>query len=244
MKNQILLRLLSPPKLRKTDILILIIPALLLWIAIAFGRPMLITTRCVNEPQSCTRESVFVLDRVSLGLEDSAADGYSAITQSLSGILAFGGPALWSTALAVSARLTPAGALAAVCTDVVLLLQGATINGLINEVVRIFVQRPRPSVYLDPANRGTKPAHYTSFYSGHTSFAAFACTMLVLALLGRGAPLTIVGLSIGVGQSLVLLTGFYRVFAGRHFITDVVVAAMMGTLIAFAVSIYHRPPAR
>ncbi|NDD93043.1 phosphatase PAP2 family protein, partial [bacterium] len=80
--------------------------------------------------------------------------------------------------------------------------------------------------------------HYTSFYSGHTSFAALASTCAVISALNARPALRWSVLSLGV--LLTSFTGAFRVIAGRHFITDVVFGALAGAAIALAVNGLHR----
>jgi membrane-associated phospholipid phosphatase len=65
----------------------------------------------------------------------------------------------------------------------------------------------------------------------------------VLVLLGRGAPLWLLALTAFTGQALIFSTGLFRVLAGRHFVTDVIVGMLAGALVAFAVAYLHRPRA-
>ncbi len=229
-----------PFRLTRADIALTLVPALLWWAAASYGRQAWISPRCAATPELCSRDSVPVLDRLAIGLESPEADFYSEVSQDVSGIAAFAVPALWSVSLATLGRLTPAGALMAIGTDFVLLAQTAAFNGVFTELSHLVSQRPRPFVYTDPPRRGPNPAHYTSFYSGHTSFAAAACTLLVLLLLARGAPLPLVGASAALGQVLIILTAVLRIFAGRHFLSDVLVAAIAGSLVALAVTHLHR----
>jgi membrane-associated phospholipid phosphatase len=121
---------------------------------------------------------------------------------------------------------------------VVLLLQCTFINGTLNEAVRLVVQRPRPFVYFDPQQYGGAHAHYTSFYSGHTSFAALACTCAVLASLD--AKPWVRRLVATAALLLTVATGLLRVTGSRHFITDVSFGALVGVAIAIAVNGLHR----
>src|SRR5262249_42708323 len=95
-------------------------------------------------------------------------------------------------------------------------------------------------VYSNPALRGTDPSHYTSFYSGHTSFAALAGLSLFLILLARGAPTWLIAIAAMSWQGLTIATGYFRVMAGRHFLTDVIAAAWIGSAAALVVFLAHK----
>lgn len=233
-------RLRHPPRLEKSDIVMILLPALL-WGASFLSRKEIIHPRCAETPELCSPATVFFgPDRLSIGRESAKADGLSFTTQNSAGILAFGIPITWSTALLALGQVTPGGWAIAIATDTVILAQASLWNGFLTECVRLVVQRPRPFVYTNPQRFGADPAHYTSFISGHTSFAAAAGLTLVLTLLGRGAPLTLVASSGVLATMLIFLTGLFRVLAGRHFMTDVLAGALGGALIAFFIAWIHR----
>jgi membrane-associated phospholipid phosphatase len=236
-------RIRRPPRLRRIDIVITLVPALV-WAAAFRARPAVIEPRCANDPQACAQETVFLPDQLALGLESGKADSVSFIAQDWSGYLALAIPAVWVLGRLAARGLSPAAALASIGTDAVLLLQGALWNGTVNETIRLLVQRPRPFVYADPGRLGQDPAHYTSFYSGHTSFSAVAGTSLVLALVSRGAPAWLAAVAAAGASGLVFVTALTRVLAGRHFVTDVLMGALFGALIALAIGYLHRVPAR
>ncbi|MEN9722042.1 MAG: hypothetical protein RJB38_28 [Pseudomonadota bacterium] len=154
------------------------------------------------------------------------ADHLSYWTQDLAGVLAI------STAWYFS-KSRKEGAI-----KTLLLLQCTFINGALIEFTRLAVQRPRPFVYFDPLGQGHAVAHYTSFYSGHTSFAALASTCAVLFCLDskKSTRITIGAIAV----SLTVLTGALRVLASRHFISDVIFGAFIATGIALAVNLLHR----
>ncbi|OFZ19629.1 MAG: hypothetical protein A2X94_17460 [Bdellovibrionales bacterium GWB1_55_8] len=239
MVAKFLLKLASEPFVSKRDIVLTLLPALI-WTTLVLSRPVLIETICATEPAKCTAESVVALDRIAIGLDVSGADAFSYWTQNTSGVLAGTVPAIWHASLAVAGRITPMTALLYTGVDLLIFIQTTAWNGALNEAVRVASQRPRPFVYSDPVGLGSSPAHYVSFYSGHTSYSAAMMVTLLLILLSRGAPLWLMGATLAVGQGLVIATAVFRVLAGRHFITDVLTAAVMGTLVAIAVAYFHR----
>jgi membrane-associated phospholipid phosphatase len=201
--------------------------AFLGWYAGFASRASLITRACAQAPSACDIESINPIDRWGLVRDyDWLSDHLSYWTQDASAVLA------------VVAFFAFAPLRRVAWTHLALLLQATFINGVVIEAVRLVVQRPRPFVYLDPVKHGDSPAHYTSFYSGHTSFAALACTLAVLASLNarEGARRLVL-------VSAVLLTaatGLLRVTGSRHFISDVGFGALIGVVIAVAVNSLHR----
>lgn len=239
MKGQIWQRLRQRPRLSRKDIALTLIPAVA-WGAQIHLRPYLFSQVCFDEPGQCQPETVNFLDALSLNHQSRVADHYSFKTQDLSGYLAFGVPLVWHTGMAAMGRLTPAGALATFGVDAVIIAQSIFWNGWIKETTHAISQRPRPFVYTDPVRLGKDPAHYTSFFSGHTSFSAVSNTALVFTLAGRGAPPWLVAAAATLGSLLIFLTGLFRVLAGRHFATDVLTAAVMGILTAAVIAWLHR----
>jgi membrane-associated phospholipid phosphatase len=183
---------------------------------------------------------VISIDQPGLGIENSPADGYSYFTQNFSGVLAVSVPLIYQMTRTTLGAATPASALALAGTDLVLFLETWGINGALTEGTRLIAQRPRPYVYSHP-EQGMDPQNYVSFYSGHTSFTASASICLLLILIGRGAPAALLLLFAASSQCLIISTAVFRMLSGRHFLTDVLVGAVMGGAVAIAVAILHRP---
>ncbi len=240
MKWQIWKKLKQAPKLNRSDILLTALPAAL-WLLTLYSRPFIMDLHCTKDPLSCQKSQIFKPDQLSLENEyDTEADNHSFLTQNLTAYLAVGVPIAFGLTRIFINLLSPTQALIQVGADLLILGQSIAWNGAINETLRLIVQRPRPFVYQDPFRLGSDPAHYTSFYSGHTSFVASSGSALVFSLLGRSAPTWFIALiSIGVGI-LIFLTGLFRVLSSRHFITDVLFAAFAGILISAWIALIHR----
>jgi membrane-associated phospholipid phosphatase len=236
-------KLRTAPVLSRVDLALTLVPALA-WAGLVHARAHLITPHCITHPLQCMSANLFKMDQASLGLVFPLADSWSFQTQYAAAWMATLIPLLWTIVRKFREKLPApeAGRIAAV--DLLLFLQTTIWNGLLTEAIRITIQRPRPFVYLDPANLGNNPAHYTSFVSGHTSFAAAAGTALVLILLSRKAPFWLLALSGAIGALLTVFTGLFRVMAGRHFATDVIFAVFAGVLAAYCVARIHRPASR
>lgn len=239
MKRQFRKNWLRGPHSLKFDLLITLV-ALLLWVAATYSRSWVIQPKCGSAPQTCSKESVLPFDRLSLGMENSSADEYSYFTQNFSGVLAVSVPTLWNLSQFALGRLTPSSAIATLGIDLLIILQTTSWNGLFTEISHLLAQRPRPFVYMDPATRGIDPAHYTSFYSGHTSFTAAVNFILFLILWARGAPLVLLVFYAATLEGLVFSTAYFRILAGRHFLTDVIFGAFAGSLVACVVYWKHR----
>ncbi len=86
---------------------------------------------------------------------------------------------------------------------------------------------------------GSAAEHNLSFFSGHTSFAfsLAVASGTVASMRGyRGAPVVW-----GVGLGAAALTGWLRVAADRHYASDVLTGALVGSAVGFAVPyLLHR----
>ena len=225
------------PQIHKT-ILWTLLPALL-WTALTLARPWTLTPRCISSPTACTPDTVLQIDRFSLSMEEGWAEELSYLTQNFSGVLALLFPFLlyflrWKTSQPpLTKRMKVLG------QDLVFILQVMCWNGVFTEVSHWLSKRPRPFVYMHPEILGVNPSNYTSFYSGHTSFAAAVNMASLLILWQTRMPRTLFWIFAFLLEGLVISTASFRVLAGRHFFTDVLCGALAGTAVAWAVASFH-----
>lgn len=220
-------RLLSPAHVsRRTGIATLCIAGA--WTAGVLLRNRIIHPFCSATPAVCTADRVPFIDRMTLGLEWSMADGISYWIQNFS-IVA--GPLVILALSVTAARSKRARQFAA---DGAVWLLSVLVNGALMEWTRITVQRIRPFVYKDPIGLGGPAAHYTSFYSGHTSFVAASWTALVLITLTRTRNAAAHIAVLIAWMVLPVFTGYFRILSGRHFFSDAVVGGLMGVAVATA----------
>jgi len=101
------------------------------------------------------------------------------------------------------------------------LIRAQVINVVVTQGVKFAVQRERP---------GNPSGNSYSFPSGHTA-SAFATAAVVWRHLGwkAGVPASAIGVWVGAG----------RVQLGRHFLSDVVFGAAVGTMSGRTVTIGH-----
>lgn len=120
--------------------------------------------------------------------------------------------------------------------DTLVVVQSAAIGALVNQAVKFAAARERPFAHAgqlapDGYEGATPEARYVdenlSFYSGHTSvsFALANASGMVATLRGyRLAPALW-----ATGVTLAAVTGWLRMAADRHYFTDVLVGALMGS---------------
>lgn len=94
-------------------------------------------------------------------------------------------------------------------------------------VVKIAAGRARPSVETEAAWKGPSlSARYNAFPSGHTAASTAFFATLALACWRIGVPVLVIP----------LLIAFSRMYAGAHFLSDVVCAALIGLLSAYVIA--------
>lgn len=100
----------------------------------------------------------------------------------------------------------------------------------LNFLTKSLVERVRPYVYnleVDLLKKQTKDAKL-SFYSGHTSLAFTSAVLTGLMYEGSNSnKLMVWATSLGLATTI----GILRLEAGRHFITDVLAGAIIGTAV-------------
>jgi membrane-associated phospholipid phosphatase len=127
-------------------------------------------------------------------------------------------------------------------SDVLLITEAASLAMLTNVVLKYTVGRARP--YVWQGNPDLYPASVTdanvSFYGGHTTFvfAVVVSGSTLFFMQGMpGAPWVL-----GVGLAAAAFTGYLRMAADKHYLSDVLVGAGVGGLIGWAVPyLFHRP---
>jgi membrane-associated phospholipid phosphatase len=114
-----------------------------------------------------------------------------------------------------------------------------SISGISNSVIKLLVDRPRPSIYflsqsLDTGNNESFPYrvhqagtrfYNQSFPSGHSNTAFALATLMVLIFGMRFWPAFLVATTVA----------YSRVYLGAHFPLDTLAAAFIGSVITLAV---------
>ena len=120
--------------------------------------------------------------------------------------------------------------------DGLIVAEAAVLAMDLNQIVKYSVGRQRPFVHYGNfavADRKPDPDDNLSFYSGHTTFtfavAAAAGTVSIM----RGYPSA--PWVWGVGMTLAATTGYLRIAADKHYLSDVLVGAATGIAAGVAV---------
>jgi membrane-associated phospholipid phosphatase len=125
--------------------------------------------------------------------------------------------------------------------DTLVLLETLAVNSFSTRLVKSIVRRPRPYAYdlALPEQERTVPDAASSFYSGHTS-GSFAMATAYSYTFTRRHPDSPLVVPVWLGTHLLAAaTGVCRVQAGKHFWTDVLIGAAMGSAIGLIVPVLH-----
>lgn len=201
------------------------------WLSLALAQKAIVDPpRCVP----CDASTINPFDRPLAGRRDAVANAVSWTTAALT----------LAVPLAIDAGDVARSHVgwARFGHDVGIYAEAIALNGVVNEIVKLAVRRPRPLVYdasLSTSERARADS-YVSFYSEHSSvvFAAASAYTTIFALRHRDRP----GLSALVGTGLFALaatTASLRVVAGKHFYSDVIVGSAIGTAIGATVPLLH-----
>ncbi len=122
--------------------------------------------------------------------------------------------------------------------------EAMAVNLAVFEGAKHLVQRPRPYLYSKSpavaqyaADQGDDA--YQSFYSGHAATAFCAATAGAYLLGASTGNRGVRSLAWGSGFAVAAATANLRVRAGKHFYSDVVIGALAGTIIGYAVPALH-----
>lgn len=124
-----------------------------------------------------------------------------------------------------------------------LYLETQALNAVIYQATAFSIRRPRPLTYntdIAPEDRSGEQSN-NSFYSGHVSFAAGGTFFMVKTYTDyheiRGLKRVLLYTAAAIPPSIV---GYYRMQAGKHFKTDVIVGFITGAALGILVPELHR----
>jgi membrane-associated phospholipid phosphatase len=128
--------------------------------------------------------------------------------------------------------------------DALLILEAMVTSQALNQAVKFSVARERPfAAELPPAEKLTTSHpedNNLSFFSGHTSYT--------FSLVAAGATIARLRgyrmwwLMLAVGTPIAVTTGLLRMVADKHYFTDVLTGALLGSAIGIGVPLlFHRP---
>ena len=119
--------------------------------------------------------------------------------------------------------------------------QTMSINYGLNATTKAIISRSRPLSYDENTSEDMllDPDTKFSFYSGHSS-TAFASAVFSSIMLSEMPQTTLRDIGIGLNLANATAIATLRVLAGKHFLSDVVVGALIGSGIAYLITEVHR----
>jgi len=187
----------------------------------------------------CDAQTVNELDRVSIGWHSKPARTASDILLGMNLVL----PVMLDLIDVAASR--PPDALRGYLQDLLILSEVFVVNSGINGLFKYAVRRPRPFLYdtdMDAFSLSDRQDVDSglSFYSGHSS-SAFAMATAGSYLFTLRHPRSKWVIPIWIfSEALAATTASMRVLAGKHFITDVLVGAVMGSAVGLLIPYLHR----
>ncbi|WP_176062239.1 phosphatase PAP2 family protein [Anaeromyxobacter diazotrophicus] len=131
------------------------------------------------------------------------------------------------------------GDLEAGLANALLITEATSLALLVDESVKYAVGRARPYAWLGGTRTADRDANL-SFFSGHTTFAFAVAASTSTLLVEQGAPdAALVSVA---AFALAGTTGYLRLAAQQHYLSDVLAGAAVGTAIGWAVPHFFHAP--
>lgn len=107
------------------------------------------------------------------------------------------------------------------------LLYAFAVSGIIVQIIKNLVSSPRPKLFFEPGQYlffvdNVSLANNSSFPSGHSATAFAIATALILLMKNKKWQLPVLAAAV--------LVGYSRIYLAQHFLTDVLVGAVIGSL--------------
>ncbi len=139
------------------------------------------------------------------------------------------------------------GAISNIPLDALIVAESTIVAGVINQVAKFGFARERPFVHYLPrapnavrALTASPSDDNLSFFSGHTTLAFAIATSSATVATMRGYRLAPV--IWGTGLTVAASVGYLRIAADKHYFSDVVTAALIGSIVGVgAPLIFHSP---
>jgi membrane-associated phospholipid phosphatase len=178
----------------------------------------------------CDSARLWGIDRGTVGLPRPGIGHISDGTLLLTGAGA-------AVVLAVSRHGEPEATRAAM-EDLTVLAEATEVAGTVTQWAKVLFHRARPPLYTSSAAQFQGADEGRSFPSGHASFS-FAAAAAAASILERRHELGSHKAEVALLFAAATTTSVLRVAAHRHFPTDVVAGAVLGSAIGWVVPRLH-----
>ncbi|HPM40959.1 MAG TPA: phosphatase PAP2 family protein [bacterium] len=130
------------------------------------------------------------------------------------------------------------GAIDGFWIDALVIAEAAALSCMTTEIVKMAVGRQRPRAHYGRGSLNVDDNH--SFPSGHTGLAfSLAAASGTVASMRNYSLAPVIW---GTGMGIAALTGYLSVAADRHYLTDVIGGAVLGSAFGVAIPyLFHRP---
>jgi membrane-associated phospholipid phosphatase len=128
--------------------------------------------------------------------------------------------------------------------NALIVVEATALAVALDDVVKLVVARQRPYAHFRDASQQAPPDtdENLSFYSGHTNLAFAVAVASGTVASMRGYRLAPVVWATSLPWAAV--TGYLRIAADKHYLTDVLTGALIGSAAGFLVPfVFHRPSA-
>ena len=187
----------------------------------------------------CDAQNINALDRTVIG-------NHSAAARTASDVLLGASVALPFALDLIDVLVThPPDGFRGYGQDLLIMAEVFAVNAGLNGLVKYAVQRPRPLVYdpdpqaVSAAERST-PDAALSFYSQHSSTAFSMATAYSYLFMQRHPGSKLIVPVWLLAEGLATTTAVLRVEAGKHFWTDVITGAAVGSALGILIPYLHR----
>ncbi|MFI5207894.1 MAG: phosphatase PAP2 family protein [Gemmatimonadales bacterium] len=177
---------------------------------------------------ACDPANLWGIDRGTVGVGRSDGPSNVALYATVAG----------SALLVAATRRGEPEATRAVLEDAVVMAQTAAIDGALTQWLKVAVHRARPERYTAQGATFTSIEDSRSFPSGHASFA-FAAASAAASILHRRGELHRHRIETALLFAAAATTSVLRVSAHRHFPTDVVAGAALGSAVGWFIPQLH-----
>lgn len=180
-----------------------------------------------------------------LGYDHLVWRGNEKAAGRLSDVIAYGAIPLGALG-ALSAMALGTGHPGHIPGDILIVAQATALSAVANQTVKFLVGRPRPYAYraVDRPEVGFVHSHddHMSFYSGHANLAFALVTSLGTVAELRAYPYR--GFIWAVGLPLAATVAYLRMGADKHYLSDVMVGALLGSAFGVAIPLLMHPRQR
>ncbi|NJK33341.1 MAG: phosphatase PAP2 family protein, partial [Deltaproteobacteria bacterium] len=183
----------------------------------------------IGDQNLCDENTIYWWDRPTYGHYWSAA---APISDALLLTMLIAPTAYAGARAGVDDRLEDPGDAFGRSAAVSFQIQGATL--LATNMLKLLIRRPRPFTYdpVFPEEARYRADARLSFPSGHSSLAFASASLLTIMILQEVDDEAAAAAAITAAYGVAATVGYLRIASRRHFISDVIVGAALGSGIA------------